>query len=50
MKKRSSAIFSLVMFVLAIVAQAVFIAYFGDAGEVYGYIETAIVQIYGSGR
>lgn len=50
MRKRSSAIISLAMFVVAIVAQAVFIAYFGRAGEVYGYLETAIVQIYGSGR
>ena len=50
MKKRSSAIISLVMFVTAVVAQAVFLAYFGKAWEVFGYLETAIVQIYGSGR
>jgi hypothetical protein len=50
MQKRSSAIISLVIFVAAIVAQAAFIAYLGRAGEVYGYLETAIVQIYRDGR
>ena len=50
MQKRSSAIISLVIFVAAIVAQAAFIAYLGRAGEVYGYLETAIVQIYRDAR
>ena len=49
-KKRSSAIISLLMFLVTVVAQAVFLTSFGPAGEVVGYLETAIVQLYGSGR
>jgi hypothetical protein len=36
------------MFVVMFFAQAIFIATLGQPGEVAGYLETAIVQLYGS--
>ncbi len=50
MKKLSSAIISLVMLLFVIIAQAVYVAAFGGAGEAVGYLETAIEKLYGSSR
>ena len=50
MKKLSSAIISLVMLLLVIVAQAVYVAAFGTAGEAVGYVGSAIAELYGSAR
>jgi len=49
-KKLTSAIISLVMLLFVIVAQAVYVAAFGGAGEAVGYLETAIEKLYGSSR
>jgi hypothetical protein len=43
-------IISLVMLLLVIIAQAVYVAAFGGAGEAVGYVETEIEKLYGSSR
>jgi hypothetical protein len=49
-KKHSGAIISLFVLVVTIVGQVAYLAYFEQPREVVGYLEAAIVQLYGNGR